>query len=259
MGEGTAFRFVIPEIDAIATPEAVRRVVLCSGKVYYDLLAERREKAISDVAILRLEQLYPIPEKTLARELAPYRNAELVWCQEEPENIGCLELRRSAIGEGAGRAGWRGETAALCRARGGGQPCYRVGSRPCGAAGALVADSAGSRVMATEIKVPTLGESVTSATVARWLKQAGEAVALDEPLVELETDKVTVEVSAPAAGVLDVDQCAGGQRGACWCIAWNAGWRAAAAAGRSGEAGSGAEAARPSTCAAPGRACRRLA
>jgi 2-oxoglutarate dehydrogenase E2 component (dihydrolipoamide succinyltransferase) len=56
--------------------------------------------------------------------------------------------------------------------------------------------------MASEIKVPPLGESVTSATVARWLKQAGEAVAMDEPLVELETDKVTVEVPAPAAGVL---------------------------------------------------------
>ncbi len=56
--------------------------------------------------------------------------------------------------------------------------------------------------MATEIKVPTLGESVTSATVARWLKRAGEAVAADEPLVELETDKVTVEVNAPFAGTL---------------------------------------------------------
>ena len=56
--------------------------------------------------------------------------------------------------------------------------------------------------MATEITVPTLGESVTSATVARWMKHEGDAVAVDEPLVELETDKVTVEVSAPAAGVL---------------------------------------------------------
>ncbi len=56
--------------------------------------------------------------------------------------------------------------------------------------------------MATEITVPTLGESVTSATVARWMKHEGDAVAADEPLVELETDKVTVEVSAPAAGVL---------------------------------------------------------
>ncbi len=56
--------------------------------------------------------------------------------------------------------------------------------------------------MATEIMVPTLGESVTTATVARWMKQTGEAVAADEPLVELETDKVTVEVNAPAAGVM---------------------------------------------------------
>ncbi len=59
-------------------------------------------------------------------------------------------------------------------------------------------------MMATEIKVPALGESVTSATVARWLKHAGEAVAADEPLVELETDKVTVEVNAPEAGVLSM-------------------------------------------------------
>jgi len=56
--------------------------------------------------------------------------------------------------------------------------------------------------MATEIKVPTLGESVTTATVARWLKKTGETVAADEPLVELETDKVTVEVNAPSAGTL---------------------------------------------------------
>jgi 2-oxoglutarate dehydrogenase E2 component (dihydrolipoamide succinyltransferase) len=56
--------------------------------------------------------------------------------------------------------------------------------------------------MATEIKVPSLGESVTTATVARWMKQPGEAVAADEPLVELETDKVTVEINAPAAGVM---------------------------------------------------------
>ena len=55
----------------------------------------------------------------------------------------------------------------------------------------------------TQIIVPPLGESVSSATVARWLKKAGEAVAADEPLVELETDKVTVEVNAPTAGVIE--------------------------------------------------------
>src|SRR4051812_47930640 len=56
--------------------------------------------------------------------------------------------------------------------------------------------------MATEIKVPSLGESITEATVAKWLKRAGEAVAADEPIAELETDKVTLEVPAPASGTL---------------------------------------------------------
>ncbi|WP_302466770.1 biotin/lipoyl-containing protein, partial [Teichococcus deserti] len=55
----------------------------------------------------------------------------------------------------------------------------------------------------TDIVVPPLGESVSTATIAKWMKKAGEAVAADEPLVELETDKVTVEVNAPAAGVLE--------------------------------------------------------
>src|ERR1700712_60662 len=54
----------------------------------------------------------------------------------------------------------------------------------------------------TEIRVPTLGESVTEATIGRWFKKAGDAVAVDEPLVELETDKVTIEVPAPSAGIL---------------------------------------------------------
>src|SRR5215210_6095981 len=56
--------------------------------------------------------------------------------------------------------------------------------------------------MTTEIRVPSLGESIAEATVGQWLKQSGEVVAADEPLVELETDKVTVEVPAPASGVL---------------------------------------------------------
>src|SRR5712692_3426338 len=56
--------------------------------------------------------------------------------------------------------------------------------------------------MATDIKVPTLGESVTEATVERWLKKIGDTIAMDDPLVELETDKVTLKVNAPAAGTL---------------------------------------------------------
>jgi len=85
---GSHFRTVIPEIDAIAPGPEVKRVVLCSGKVYYDMLAERRELGIRDVAIVRLEQIYPFPVTSLRVALAHYPNAQLVWCQEEPENMG---------------------------------------------------------------------------------------------------------------------------------------------------------------------------
>jgi 2-oxoglutarate dehydrogenase E1 component len=86
--EGTRFQYVIPEIDAIGPSEEVRRVAICSGKVYYDLLQERRLKEIRDIALVRLEQMYPFPENTLGRVLAAYPNADVVWCQEEPENMG---------------------------------------------------------------------------------------------------------------------------------------------------------------------------
>jgi 2-oxoglutarate dehydrogenase E1 component len=87
-GPGSSFRYVIPESDPIAPEEKVRRVILCTGKVYYDLLEARRAQNIQDVAIVRLEQLYPFPAKSLASAIGGYRNAEVVWCQEEPENMG---------------------------------------------------------------------------------------------------------------------------------------------------------------------------
>ncbi|KAA2214572.1 2-oxoglutarate dehydrogenase E1 component [Teichococcus oryzae] len=85
---GSIFQTVIPEVDAIAAPDQVKRVVICTGKVYYDLLQERRDKKVQDVAIIRMEQMYPFPARSLARALAEYKNAEIVWCQEEPENMG---------------------------------------------------------------------------------------------------------------------------------------------------------------------------
>jgi len=91
-GPGSAFQYVIPEVDAIAPDEAVKRVVLCTGKVYYDLLQERRDKGIKDVAIVRVEQMHPFPKNSLTKALAPYKNAEVVWCQEEPENMGAWQF-----------------------------------------------------------------------------------------------------------------------------------------------------------------------
>ncbi|MBD8555497.1 2-oxoglutarate dehydrogenase E1 component [Rhizobium sp. CFBP 8762] len=66
----------------------IRRVVLCSGKVYFDLLEEREKRGIDDIYLLRVEQLYPFPAKALINELSRFTNAEMVWCQEEPKNMG---------------------------------------------------------------------------------------------------------------------------------------------------------------------------
>jgi 2-oxoglutarate dehydrogenase E1 component len=68
--------------------DKIRRVILCSGKVYFDLFEEREKRGVDDVYLMRVEQLYPFPLKSLAHELARFRNADVVWCQEEPKNMG---------------------------------------------------------------------------------------------------------------------------------------------------------------------------
>ena len=88
MRSGTSFHRVISEGDALAADDRVRRVVLCSGKLYFDLLKARTAKGNERVALVRVEQLYPFPFDALGKVLQPYRNAEIVWCQEEPQNMG---------------------------------------------------------------------------------------------------------------------------------------------------------------------------
>ena len=72
----------------LARDEKIRRVILCSGKVYYDLYEDREKRGIDDVYMLRVEQLYPFPLKALVKELSRFKKAEIVWCQEEPKNMG---------------------------------------------------------------------------------------------------------------------------------------------------------------------------
>ena len=126
MGPGTWFHRVLGEAVPAITAEKVRRVVLCSGKVYYDLLAEREKRAITDVALVRLEQLYPFPVRSLAAELARYKNAtSIVWCQEEPKNMGAwtfadrrLEDVVGTVGLNAGRPIYAGRPEAASPATG---------------------------------------------------------------------------------------------------------------------------------------------
>ena len=80
---------MLPDEKIKLVPDAkIRRVVLCSGKVYYDLYEEREKRGTDDVYLLRVEQLYPVPVKALVHELARFKQAEIVWCQEEPRNMG---------------------------------------------------------------------------------------------------------------------------------------------------------------------------
>jgi len=107
-------------------PDAeIRRVIICSGKVYYDLLDEREKRGLDDIYILRLEQFYPWPMKSMMHELARFPNAELVWCQEEPKNMGgymfaepWLELTLEKIDVKAKRARYAGRPATASTAAG---------------------------------------------------------------------------------------------------------------------------------------------
>ncbi len=82
------FQPVMPEVEAI-NANTVRRIIACSGKVYYELVAARKAKQIADMAIIRIEQLYPFPHRDFAAQVAAYPNAtEFLWCQEEPGNQG---------------------------------------------------------------------------------------------------------------------------------------------------------------------------
>jgi 2-oxoglutarate dehydrogenase E1 component len=88
MGEQTAFRRVIKDPNLDLKDKDIEKVVISSGKVFYNLLEERDSKKLNNVKLLRLEQIYPFPARTLKEELSKTPKAEVVWCQEEPKNMG---------------------------------------------------------------------------------------------------------------------------------------------------------------------------
>jgi 2-oxoglutarate dehydrogenase E1 component len=98
MGPGTTFHRVLWD-DATPPEKGIKRVVLCSGKVYYDLFEERQKRNIKDVYLMRVEQLYPFPLHALGKELTRFKTAEIVWCQEEPRNMGAWTFAAPRIEE----------------------------------------------------------------------------------------------------------------------------------------------------------------
>jgi 2-oxoglutarate dehydrogenase E1 component len=133
MGPGTSFHRLLWD-DAQLQPndktrlladDQIRRVILSAGKVYYDLYDERERRGINDIYLLRIEQLYPFPTKALMTELARFKAAEIVWCQEEPRNMGAwvfvdifLEWVLNQIGAKYRRARYVGRPAAASPAVG---------------------------------------------------------------------------------------------------------------------------------------------
>lgn len=83
--------------STLVADEKMKRVVLCSGKVYYDLFEEREKRGIKDIYLMRIEQLYPFPARALAQELSRFKDADIVWCQEEPKNMGAWSFVESNI------------------------------------------------------------------------------------------------------------------------------------------------------------------
>jgi 2-oxoglutarate dehydrogenase E1 component len=133
MGPGTSFHRILwddaqslsGEKIKLVADDLIRRVVVCSGKVNYDLYDEREKRGIDDIYLLRLEQLYPFPTKALMTELSRFKQAEIVWCQEEPRNMGgwvfvdiFLEWVLNQIGAKHRRARYAGRPAAASTAVG---------------------------------------------------------------------------------------------------------------------------------------------
>ncbi|HLW93686.1 MAG TPA: 2-oxoglutarate dehydrogenase E1 component [Roseiarcus sp.] len=133
IGEGASFHRLLwddaesrkGEKIKLVKDDKIRRIVLCSGKVYYDLYEDREKRGVDDVYLLRVEQLYPFPLKALVRELTRFKKAEIVWCQEEPKNMGAwsfvepyLEWVLAQVGGKSRRPRYAGRPASAATATG---------------------------------------------------------------------------------------------------------------------------------------------
>jgi len=277
MATGSVFHRVLwddaqyrPETTTIklAADSKIKKVIICSGKVYYDLYEDREKRGITDTYLLRLEQFYPYPDDAMQVELKRFKNADIIWCQEEPKNMGAWsfinpyieetliaikakQTRPPNVGESVSEvtiAQWfkqvgeavkkdeplveletdkaaqelvapadgvleeifvaEGDVAEIGKliaklGAGSGASAKTASTSPAKATKETPpASSAKASGKAMNIDVPNVGESVSEVTIASWMKQPGEAVSKDEPIVELETDKAAQELVAPQDGVM---------------------------------------------------------
>ena len=125
LAKGTTFHRILYDDAQMLPNEAIklvpddkiRRIVLCSGKVYYDLYEEREKRGIDDIYLMRVEQLYPVPLKALVAELSRFKKAEVVWCQEEPRNMGAWHFIEPYLEWVLNQVNGVEPASALCRPR----------------------------------------------------------------------------------------------------------------------------------------------
>jgi 2-oxoglutarate dehydrogenase E2 component (dihydrolipoamide succinyltransferase) len=209
-----SFQTVIPEHKEEVNKKAdkVKRVIACSGKVYYDLSRSATRRRPTTWPSCASSSSTRSRTRPFAAELKKYPNAtDIVWCQDEPQNQGAWFFVQHYIHENmleGQKLGYSGRAASASPAVGYShlhqeQQKALVDGAFGKLKGFVLTEISFRKKMAiVEVKVPQLSESVAEATLLQWKKKAGEAVAIDEILIEIETDKVVLEVPAPAAGVL---------------------------------------------------------
>jgi len=191
MGEGTSFHRVLWDEGDFVTDSKIKQVVLCSGKVYYDIAEERDKRGIKDIYILRVEQLYPYPEKALENELKRFPNAKVVWAQEEPRNMGSwtyirepLEEHLEKMGHGETSVRYVGRSAAAAPATG-------LAKKHAAEQAALVDDALTVERGATNVAVTTRKVKTTAKPAAK--KPANKRPAAKKPAAKKAAVKKTAK------------------------------------------------------------------
>jgi 2-oxoglutarate dehydrogenase E1 component len=140
-GPGSTFHRVLYDDDLPSEPKKAKQLVLCSGKIYYDLLEERETRGIEEVHFLRLEQIYPFPHDALRELMTPYKDCDLVWCQEEPRNMGAWAFASTFIQEVAEEVGFKNPRPRYAGRKSAGSPATGLYSRHVAEQQALIDDA----------------------------------------------------------------------------------------------------------------------
>ena len=169
-GPGSTFHRVLYDDDLPSEPIKAKQLVLCSGKIYYDLLEERETRGIEEVHFLRLEQIYPFPHDALRELMTPYKDCDLVWCQEEPRNMGAWAFASTFIQEVAEEVGFKNSRPRYAGRKSAGSPATGLYSRHVAEQQALIDDALALGKKAMSRIQTRIAEEAKKGKVARSAK-----------------------------------------------------------------------------------------